>query len=197
MSENGEHRPRYGAQSARDLKGAGKPRTIATMRRATTVTRYAAGLAAGVLLCALAVAGSVPAADEHAIRAAWSELDAAWAARDVERISRLFADDALFAFLPGDRRLDGHAAIRAHFAAQFPQQSPALRHTTGIQRVRALAENLALVDAGVRVVRLGDDGSEAAVLRTFAVFAVMSRRDAEWQILEIRAFRLPDALNQP
>lgn len=154
--------------------------------------RFAAVLLSGAFWVSPCSAGTVPAAGEEAIRATWSELDAAWAARDVDRISRLFAEDATFTFLPGARSLEGRPAIRRHFAAQFPGQSPELRHVTDVQRVRWLAEGLAAVDAGVRVLRPGGEGANDTLLRAFAVFAVMTRSGDGWQLLEVRAFRLPE-----
>jgi uncharacterized protein (TIGR02246 family) len=146
----------------------------------------------GTFCASLCSAGTVHAADKEAIVATWSELDAAWVARDVDRISRLFAEDATFTFLPGARRLEGGPAIRAHFAAQFPRQSPELRHVTDVQRVRLLTEGLAAVDAGVRVLRSGREGASDTLFRAFAIFAIMTRIDDGWEILEIRAFRLPE-----
>ena len=145
-----------------------------------------------VVLALAAREGFTAPAPADAIRAAWSELDAAWAARDLERMVRLFADEAVFAFPPGDYRLDGKPAIRAHFAAQFPKQSPALRHVTEVGHIRPVGDGLYAGDAGVRVVRTADDGAELSVLRAFAVFALMRAREQGWELLEVRAFRLPD-----
>jgi uncharacterized protein (TIGR02246 family) len=161
--------------------------------------RWAVALLIGTFAMARADVPTAPPADRAAIAATWTELDAAWAARDVGRITRLFTEDAILAFLPGERRLEGRPAIRAHFATQFAGQAPELRHVTEVRQIQPLASGLAFVDAQVRVLRTHEDGDAAPdVLRTFNVFAVMAAEAPErWGIRSVRAHLLPAGDEQP
>lgn len=158
------------------------------------VARVAAIIAGGLALSfgvhTLAADSSKPA--DESIRAVWSTLDAAWNARDVERFSRLFAQDATFGIVP-EQLVEGRAAIHARFAEQFSRQSPDLRHSTQLRRIEHLEPGLAAVDAEVHVARVaaGEHGW-SAILRTFAVFAVMTRASGAWEIRGIRIYRLPE-----
>lgn len=160
--------------------------------------RLAAVLMLGVMLAppckADAIETESAALADEAVRAVWADLDAAWNARDVERFIRLFAEDATFALVARGQRLEGRRSLREHFARQFQRQSPELRHVTELHRIQHLDRGLATVDAEVRVRRVaGADEVEVAVLRTLAVFAIMSRHSGHWRIRGVRAYQLPGA----
>lgn len=131
-----------------------------------------------------------------AICAAWSKVDATWNARDAERFSRLFADDVSFSFVQRGPSLDGRAAILEHFREQFPRLAPDLRHRTQIGAIRAVPPGAFTADGKVEILRHGAGGDDApTILRTFAIFAVMSGKDEDWSIRMLRIYELsaPDA----
>lgn len=129
-----------------------------------------------------------------AIRAVWSQVDAAWNARDAERFSRLFADDASFRFVQRGQSLDGRATIFEHFRERFPRYAADLRHQTRINGIHPIAPGVFTADGKVEILRLaaGDDAAPA-VLRTFAIFAVMSGEDEDWIIRALRIYPLAPA----
>jgi uncharacterized protein (TIGR02246 family) len=129
-----------------------------------------------------------------AICEVWSKLDTAWNARDAERFSRLFADDVSFRFVQRGPSLDGRTAILEHFREQFPRLAPELRHRTQISAIREVATGAFTADGKVEILRHGAGGGDApTVLRTFAVFAVMSGKDEVWDIRALRIYELSHA----
>lgn len=139
--------------------------------------------------------GSAGGSSGHAaIRAAWSQVDAAWNARDAERFSRLFADDVSFRFVQRGQSLDGRTTIFEHFHEGFPSYAPDLRHRTRISTVHAIAPGVFTADGQVEILRLAAGGNAApTVLRTFAIFAVMSGKEEDWIIRALRIYQLPTA----
>lgn len=129
-----------------------------------------------------------------AICAVWSKVDATWNARDAERFSRLFADDASFRFVQRGPSLDGRTAILEHFRERFSRLAPDLRHRTQISAIRTVAPGAFSVDGKVEILRHGAGGDDApTILRTFAIFAVMSGKDEDWSIHTLRIYELPAA----
>lgn len=130
----------------------------------------------------------------RAICAVWSKVDATWNARDAERFSRLFADDASFRFVQRGPSLDGRTAVLEHFRERFPRLAPDLRHRTQISAIRAVATGASTVDGKVEILRHGTGGDDMpTVLRTFAIFAVMSGKHENWSIRTLRIYELSAA----
>lgn len=130
-----------------------------------------------------------------AMRAFWANVDATWNARDLDAFIGLFADEATFHVIAREALVAGRDGIRARFAAQFSRQAPDLRHVTRVGRVEHLGPGLAALDAQVRVLRVApDEHVEPAVLRKFAVFAIMARNPEAWVIRDIRIYTLPEDL---
>lgn len=124
----------------------------------------------------------------------WSEVDAAWNARDAQAFSRLFAEDATFRFVRRGQSLDGRQTILEHFGELFPRYAPDLRHHSRIKTIRALAPGVFTADGEVDILR--PSGNRAGtVLRTFAIFAMMCEKDEDWSIHALRIYELspPDA----
>jgi len=143
-------------------------------------------------LYAQANAPAVVSANEAWSRSFWSTLDDIWNARDAERFSQLFTEDASFRFVDRELSLETRAAIQRHFTDQFSRQAANLRHVTQVRENRIVALNVAAVDATVEVVRKGsDDSAPPTVLRRFAVFAVMLKSADGWKIRLLRIYPLP------
>ena len=137
-------------------------------------------------------------ANEDSSRAFWSTLDAIWNARDAERFSQLFTEDASFRFVDRGASLESRAAIHRHFADQFSRQALDLRHLTQVRESRIVALNVVAVDGTVEVVRKGsDESAPPTVLRTFAVFAVMLKSADEWRIQLLRVYPMPAPVAAP
>lgn len=170
------------------------------MRGANTWRVPLAAIAAFLLAVAATALDQTPGdidggSDDDALRELWSTLDAAWNERDAERFSDLFTADGTLMFVDRDVSLEGRATIRHHFAERFPRFPADLRHRTTMHRTRAVTSDVRAVDGGVEILRLGSgDNVEPTTFRTFAVFAVVLRTPAGWKILALRAYRLPEAV---
>jgi len=172
---------------------------LSPMRRACA---RACALVAMALICG--VAAAAPAAHalalaeagqpsyEAAVRSIWSTLDAMWNARDAERFSALFTADSSFGFVDRGQSLESRATIHQHFAGQFAKLAPDLLHRTSVHQVRVIADDVITADGKVEILRDGSGKSpEPAVLKTFAILAVMLRTAEGWRIRVLRAYELP------
>jgi uncharacterized protein (TIGR02246 family) len=126
------------------------------------------------------------------VKSWWSTLDATWNARDAQRFSDLFAENS--SFRSTDRRisLEGRKAILEFFTKQFASQAANLRHRTDVRDIRSISSAIAAVDAVVEVTQTKESG-EAAVLRTFYVFAIMGKSADEYKIHVLRVVPVPNA----
>lgn len=132
--------------------------------------------------------------DSAAVRSVWKSIDAMWNAHDAERFSRLYTEDASLAFVDRGESLDSRAAILEFFTERFPNNSPDLRHRTTVREVRDVASGVLAVDGKVEILRIGPEGSaEPAVLKTFAIFAVMTRKAEGLQIRALRIYEMSAA----
>jgi uncharacterized protein (TIGR02246 family) len=126
------------------------------------------------------------------VRALWSSLDSAWNARDAKTFSRIFTEDASFEFVDRGRALDSRAAVLEYFSEQFPGIAPELRHRTTIRQTLSIAPDVLCADGIVEIQRIPADASaDLAVLRTFAVFAIMAREVDGLRIRALRIYALP------
>jgi uncharacterized protein (TIGR02246 family) len=154
-----------------------------------------------VLICAIAMpppdaraqaVHEAESAGSAAIRSLWSTLDTRWNERDAERFSELFAVDGSFGFVDRGESMEGRSTIHRHFAERFVGFAPDLRHRTTVLKVRDIAPDVRTVDGKVEILRTGsDDSVQPAVLRTFAIFAVMLQTGDGWKIRMLRAYQLP------
>ena len=171
------------------------------MRRACT---RAFALVAMALICGVAAAAPAARAqaaaeagqpsDDAAVRSIWSTLDAMWNARDAERFSALFTVDSSFGFVDRGQSLESRATIRQHFAGQFAKLAPDLLHRTSVHQVRVIADDVITADGKVEILRDGSGKSpEPAVLKTFAILAVMLQTTEGWRIRVLRVYELPAA----
>lgn len=91
--------------------------------------------------------------------------------------------------------LAGREAVHERFAAQFAGMPPDLRHLTEVRKYRMIAPDVAAVDGTVEVLRHVDD-AEPAILRNFAIFAVMVQVRQEWKIQDLRIYQLETGGNR-
>lgn len=143
-------------------------------------------------LCTLLAVFAHGAAPDAGVRAAWSALDAAWNDRDADRFSVLFTTGASFEFVDRGEALNSREAIRASFARRFPGFAPDLRHRTTVRDMHALADGVAAIDGTVDILRKGAYGEpDFTILKHYAIFAVMRRVEAQWNIELLRVYELP------
>jgi uncharacterized protein (TIGR02246 family) len=133
---------------------------------------------------------SPSASDEADIHGFWSTLDETWASRDADRFSRLFTEDASFAFVDRGESLEGRVAIHQRFTEQFLAQRPELRHRTTVLQIRPMARHVAAVDGEVRILEESAGGGAPTVLRQFAITALMVQEGETWQVHLLRAYQL-------
>jgi uncharacterized protein (TIGR02246 family) len=126
--------------------------------------------------------------DGPAIRTLWALIDHSWNQRDAEQFCRLFAKDASLEFVATGPSLEGRAAIRRHFADQFPRYPPHARHSTHLRAIHDIAAGVVAVDAAVGILGHGSAGEATRVLRKFIVSAVMLRTSAGWELRWMRVF---------
>jgi uncharacterized protein (TIGR02246 family) len=131
---------------------------------------------------------------EEGVRSLWSTLDAVWNGRDAARFSDLFTAEGSFQFVDSGLALTGRDAIHRHFAGQFPQLPPELRHLTTVREVALVAPGVRTLDGGVEILRDGGDNAPPAVLKSFAIVAVMLETAEGWRIRLLRAYELPVAV---
>lgn len=149
-----------------------------------------------VTLATDASAGGLPglqdrAADSTAVEAFWSKLDSVWNARDAQRLSELFTDDASFALVERGQSFETRSAIHRRFVQQFRIQSPELRHTTRLRRFHRVAPDIVVIDGIVEVSSADAESAALTVVRHFAITAVMVQDSQAWRIRLVRAYQLP------
>jgi uncharacterized protein (TIGR02246 family) len=160
-------------------------------------TRTAALPGAVILIAMLCGSGARAAAEQApdtdaAVRALWATLDARWNERDAIRFSEVFTNDVSFEFVDRGESLETRAVVREHFGARFPSFAPELRHLTTVRDITTISRDVLAVDGKVEILR-DNPGGKPALLRTFAIFAVMMRESEGWKIRMIRIFQLPEA----
>lgn len=145
-------------------------------------------------LLLLAMPGSPAHASDAAVRALWSELDAAWNARDAERFSARYTEASSFVFVDGEQAFEGREAIRGNFSTQFARTPPGISHRTSISGTRAIADGIRVADGRVEILRTDPDaGGAPVVVRRFAIFALMRQEAVEaWRIDALRVYPLGD-----
>jgi len=124
--------------------------------------------------------------------ALWEAIDNAWNGRDARRFSTLFSEDALMVFHDREQVLAGQDAIQEEFTQRFPAIAAPYEHRSEVERVRAVAHGVLVVDGTVEVLR--DAGPEAPapeLFRSFRVLSVLVREEGEWRFREMRIHLVP------
>jgi uncharacterized protein (TIGR02246 family) len=144
-------------------------------------------------LLLLAMLGGQVHASDAAVRALWSELDAAWNARDVERFSALYTGTSSFVFVGGEQAFEGRKAIHEHFSTQFSRTPPEFSHRTTISETRTVVDGVSIADGLVEILRTDPAAEDGPVVfRRFAIFALMRQAGQAWQIDVLRVYQLGD-----
>ncbi|HRQ63844.1 MAG TPA: SgcJ/EcaC family oxidoreductase [Xanthomonadaceae bacterium] len=118
--------------------------------------------------------------------------DDAWNARDADRFAALFTDEAIMSFVDREETMTGRTAIQEVFAQRFHAFPPDLVHQSTVQRVQAVAHGVLAVDSEVIVLRQpAEAGADGIRLRTFRVFALLSRTDTGWRFRDMRIMQMP------
>ena len=163
-----------------------------TVRKALLVATFLVGAAIARVPVTPALAEHSPVSGAAEVRSVWSAVDAAWNARDAEQFSRLFAEDVSFEFVDRGEALEGRAAVLEHFTERFPSFAPDVRHRTRVRQVLPIGADALGMDGNVEILRNQPGGGTGlAALRTFAIFAVMTRNAEDLSIRALRIYELP------
>lgn len=128
-------------------------------------------------------------ADQRALAALVQELDSAYNARDAERFSAVFADDANFQFAIEGLTLHGRDQIKQHFAKQFAALPP-MRHVTTTGETDAITSGILAVDVQVDILAADPKtGLAQTLLSHYNGLGVGIRTDLGWRIRLVRLFR--------
>ena len=141
---------------------------------------------AAALLAAPALAEVPSPAEQAALKALAAAADAAWNAKDVERMTAAYTDNGSLR-LGGTPAIEGREAIRAQFRSAFAARQGTLRHITSVDRAELIRPDLALSDAGVRIEQQQADGSWTLV-RAFRNVSIAAKGPQGWRLQTVRAF---------
>jgi ketosteroid isomerase-like protein len=164
-------------------------RRISAREVALPATSILVGLLCG---CDVEAAPELAPDTDLTVREFWETLDARWNERDAARFSSLFTEDVSFEFVDRDESLDSSMTVREYFGTRFPTFAPELRHRTTVRDLRSLAPDVLAVDGRVEILREHSGETAPALLRTFAIFAVMIQGSEGWRVRLIRIYRLPE-----
>ena len=161
------------------------------VRKALLIATVLVGAGLACIPVTPALSDEAPASAAAEVRSVWSAVDAKWNARDAEQFSELFAEDISFEFVDRGEALVGRAAVLEHFAKRFPSLAPDLRHRTRVRQVLPIGPDALAMDGNVEILR-NQRGAETelAVLRRFAIFAVMTRNSEGLGIRALRIYEL-------
>jgi len=134
-----------------------------------------------------ALAGPPSRADDAALRALGASADAAWDARDADRMATYYAEDASLLVDGAGGEQQGRASIRTYFQRTFAGRQGELRHVSEIRGLQMLGDDLALTDVWVRVEAKQPDGGWKPV-RHFNNVSLAARKDGVWKLRAVRAY---------
>jgi uncharacterized protein (TIGR02246 family) len=134
-----------------------------------------------------ALAGPPSSVDDAALRQLGAAADAAWDARDADRMATYYADDASLLVGGAGGEQHGRAQVQGYYQRAFAGRSGILRHVSEIRSLQMLGPDLALTDVWVRVEARQPDGSWK-VVRTFNNVSVAAREADGWKLRAVRAY---------
>ena len=127
--------------------------------------------------------------NQKALAALVQELDSAYNARDAERFSAIFAEDANFQFAIEGLTLHGRDEIKRHFAKQFAALPP-MRHVTTTGETDAITSGILAVDVQVDILAADPTtGLAQSLLSHYNGLGVGIRTDLGWRIRLVRLYR--------
>jgi uncharacterized protein (TIGR02246 family) len=116
---------------------------------------------------------------EAGVRAALAGLDAAFAARDFERVLHYYTSDAVL-YLPGKAPIVGHAAIRQALNESFAD--PYVQVQVTIERIEVHEGSALAAACGTGVTRVGDPSSKSTFELYTRWLAVLRRDGNHWRM---------------
>ncbi|WP_293350156.1 SgcJ/EcaC family oxidoreductase [Phenylobacterium sp.] len=134
-----------------------------------------------------AMAAPPSPADVKALRALGDAADAAWDARDADRMASYYAADASLLVGGGGPVQLGRDDIRAYFTRAFAQRVGTMRHVSEFRGQDMLGPDLVLTDLWVRVEERQPDGTWKEV-RRFNNISLAVREDGAWKMKAVRAY---------
>jgi uncharacterized protein (TIGR02246 family) len=118
-------------------------------------------------------------APESGVRAALAGLDAAFAARDFNRVMDYYTADAVL-YLPGKPPITGHPAIRQALTEAFADPFVTVQVT--IERVEAHEGSALAAACGSGVTRVGDPAAKSTFELHTHWLAVLRREGGAWRM---------------
>ena len=127
---------------------------------------------------------SISDADQQAVFQLTVALDKNWNQRDAQAFADLFEEDADFRFF-SEAWLKGKDEIQAFWSGEvFPGLPETMRHVIQIERVRFVAENIAIGDGTLRFVNVIEGQEQVHAERQGTLIAV--KKDGRWCISAVR-----------
>jgi ketosteroid isomerase-like protein len=133
-----------------------------------------------------AQAAPLAEADRKALEKLAAANDAAWNAKDVSTMSGQYADDGTVRVSPASPVIAGKGPVAIFFGEAFGRRQGTYRHITSLDHIEAVAPDMALADASVRVEQQQADGSWSLV-RNFRNISLVVREGGEWKLRAVRA----------
>lgn len=134
-----------------------------------------------------ALAAPPSPADVRTLRALGEAADAAWDARDADRMASYYAADASLLVGGGGTVRLGREDIRAYFTRAFAQRAGTMRHISEFRGQDVVAPDLVLTDLWVRVEERQPDGTWKEV-RRFNNISLAVREADGWKMKAVRAY---------
>lgn len=127
---------------------------------------------------------------EAAVLAVEAAYDRAWQAGDLDALIACVAEDAVLVS-PRGELARGRAEIRRLLGAFLSGPARGTTHTTRIERVGFVTEDVAIVDGSAEIASSDGSGSpQATIVHRFT--DVLRRDDGRWAIAHVRAYVLLD-----
>jgi ketosteroid isomerase-like protein len=131
-------------------------------------------------------AAPVSGADRRALEGLAAANDAAWNAKDVPAMAGQYTADGSVRVSPQLPVVAGNGPVSKFFGEAFARRQGVFRHITTLDHVEAVAPDMALADAGVRVEKQEADGSWSLV-RSFRNISLVVRENGQWKLRSVRA----------
>lgn len=132
-----------------------------------------------------AFAADGDAAAQQEAGALLTKFMAAWSASDANALSSLFATDADFVN-PWGTYARGRDAIKTFYAGAFSMGYAGSKGEGALVSVRALSDNLAVIDGRWRISGAKNQDGTARTDEKGILVAVIGKRGDDWQILALR-----------
>lgn len=133
--------------------------------------------------------------EEERIKKVISDMEAAWNSHDAKAYAHVFAEDADFTNVFGQKS-HGRAAIEQFHAPMFQAMFKASHFTTNQVSVRLVSENLAAVDVTWEMSGVTDPSGNPLGNRKGLMNLLMKKESGTWAILIMHNMDLPAIPNR-